>query len=284
MYLLADSGSTKTEWVLLNDELEIKEKITTSGFNPNIVSTADIINALSKENIFLQHTYNVDKIFFYGAGCSHDAVNEIIKNALLYFFPKTETTIKNDLYAAVYATAGNEPSIVCILGTGSNSCRFDGQNIYEDNYSLGYILGDEGSGSYLGKKLVRDYFYHALPADIHQEFYSRFNLKREDVIEQVYRKSKPNLYLASYVPFLKENIRNSYCSNLVFNAFDEFINYFVMRFTNYNTLRVHFAGSVAFEFSDILISVLEKHHLKTGKIIASPMQNLIQYTIHKLKK
>lgn len=284
MYLLADSGSTKTEWVLLDNDLQITEKKTTSGFNPNMVSTADIINELSGEKIFVQHAHTMHKIFFYGSGCSNDAVNGIIKKALQYFFPEAESTVKNDLYAAVYATAGNDASIVCILGTGSNSCRFDGENIHEDTHSIGYILGDEGSGSYLGKKLLHDFFYDMLPAEMHLKLQSRYKLTRDDVIEQVYRKSKPNLYLASYMPFLKENIHNTYCYNLVFNAFEEFTNYFVLRFANYNKLPVHFAGSVAFEFSDILISVLKKHNLKTGKIIASPMENLIQYTIQQLKK
>lgn len=277
MILVADSGSTKTEWLVLDGAGDSIDSFFTKGFNPNIVSTLFIVDELKHSASFLKAVQQSEKIFFYGSGCSTPELNTIVHDALRFFNTTADIEIKNDLYASVHATAGNEASIVCILGTGSNSCMYDGNKITGDDYSLGYILGDEGSGSYMGKQLLHDHFYHIMPENIHKAFHIKYNLTRNEVIERMYRKPMPNEFLASFTPFLKEHVLEPYCIALIRNSFSEFIKHFILRFEKAKHLPVHFTGSVAFNFRDILQQTADEYSITTGKIISSPMQELALY-------
>ncbi|MBC8046845.1 MAG: N-acetylglucosamine kinase [Fimbriimonadaceae bacterium] len=277
MILIADSGSTKTEWVVLDAQGDAIDTFITKGFSPNSVSTLFIVNELKNSAPFMKAISFVQKIFFYGTGCSSPETNAIISDALKFFINETEIYIQNDLYASVHATAGSEAAIVCILGTGSNSCYFDGTTVHGDDFSLGYILGDEGSGSFMGKIILRDYFYNNMPDDLHKTFQLKYNLFRNDVIESIYRKERASEFLASFNPFIKEHISHAYCRQIVENSFQLFIKHFVLRFDNVASMPVHFTGSVAYNFKEILTDIVQKNNLQCRKIIASPMGELVKY-------
>ncbi|MBC8172320.1 MAG: N-acetylglucosamine kinase [Chitinophagales bacterium] len=277
MYLIADSGSTKTDWVVLDAQGEVPETFFTKGFNPTIVSTLFIIDALKQSAQFLKAIPATKKIFFYGSGCSTPELNNVIIEAFRLFSPAVEIEIKNDLYASVHATTGNDPAIVCIIGTGSNACSFDGNQVTDDDFSLGYILGDEGSGSYLGKQLLKDFFYDTMPAAVSKAFNDRYHLKRNEVIERIYRRERPNEFLASFVPFIRDHIQNEYCRQMVEDSFDSFIQYFILRFAHAGDVSIHCTGSVGYYFKDIFEICLHKHTLKPGKILVSPMDGLVRY-------
>jgi N-acetylglucosamine kinase-like BadF-type ATPase len=284
MYLIADSGSTKTEWLLLDSAGDTIDAFFTKGFNPNLISTLSIVDELRKTPAFLNAIAKTKKIFFYGSGCSTNELNAVVYDAFRFFSTTTDIEIRNDLFASVHATAGNEPAIVCILGTGSNSCYYDGETVSGDDFSIGYILGDEGSGSYLGKKLLHDYFYHLMPETLQHAFHEKYHLSREELIEKTLRKPRPNEFLGSFTPFLKEHIETPYCMHLVKESFTEFIRYFVVRFPNYSEVPVHFTGSVAANFTKLLTEVANENSIILGKILASPMEELSKFIRnHKLK-
>lgn len=277
MILVADSGSTKTDWAVLDQHGDVVDTFITRGFSPNSVSTLFIVDELKRSPQFLKAIAHIHRIYFYGTGCSSPEANKIITDALSFFTSTAHITVQHDLYASVHATAGNEAAIVCILGTGSNACYFDGNTVSGDDFSLGYILGDEGSGSYMGKLLLHDYFYGLLPEELHKAFHIKYNLLRNDVIEKVYRRERANEFLASFNIFIKENITHPYCTSLVHSSFSSFVQYFVLRFAESRQLRIHFTGSVAFTYIDILQAVMAEHKLQCGKVIASPMDDLLVY-------
>lgn len=277
MILIADSGSTKTEWVLLDITGNKIDQFITKGFSPNSVSSLFIADELKNTSSFMKAIPHTKQIYFYGTGCSSPDTINIISDAIKIFNVQAELHIQNDLYGSVHATAGNEEAIVCILGTGSNSCYFDGEKVYNDDLSIGYILGDEGSGSFMGKQLLKDFFYHSMPQDLHKAFHIKYNLQRNDVIERIYRKERANEFLASFVPFIREHADHTYCKQLIEFSLQQFIEIFILRFENASKLPIHFTGSVAYNFRDVIFPLLEKNHLHPGKIIASPMNDLIEF-------
>ena len=276
MILIADSGSTKTDWLLISDNGE-QQQFYTKGFNPNYTPEDEITSEIKRNNALTESAKKVKQIFFYGSGCSAPPLNAIIEHSLRNFFPDAAMTIQNDLFAAVHAVAGDTPGIVCILGTGSNSCYFDGQNVHGETYSIGYILGDEGSGAYLGRQLLRDYFYEIMPKSLQEDFRKKYLLTREEVIEHVYRRPRPNEFIASFLPFLHENISHPYCADLISVSFHDFLRVFVLRFTESTWQPVHFVGSVAWIFSDILKKECAALSLQTGNILRSPVTGLAAY-------
>ena len=279
MILIADSGSTKTDWIVLNDQPEIEHQFTTKGLNPNVISFDAIFNLLITSPEIEKLIPQVNKLFFYGSGCGSEKNSKSMHATLKSVFTKSIIEVKSDLYAAAYATSGIKGGIVCILGTGSNSCFYNGRELSGGNFSLGYLLGDEGSGFYFGKRLLRDYFYGILPNELKEKFAEAYPISREDLIRKVYQESYPNQFIASFVPFLKENINHPYCNYLINFGFDEFIKIFITTIPNYKLWPVHFVGSVADAFHEQLIASCKANDLVEGNIIASPALSLANYHI-----
>ena len=276
MILIAESGSSKTDWVLLGSQGENKRQ-QTLGINPYHQNTSSIIKIISS----LDNFRSVKQIFFYGAGCATDDKKQIITNALLQVFPDATCEINSDVLAAARSVCGNKKGIACIIGTGSNSCLYDGKDIEHNVPPLGYILGDEGSGAILGKKLLADILKGLAPTEIKNAFYQKYNMKYADIINKVYKEEAPSRFLAQFTVFLSENINSSYISQLVKNSFSEFFERNVKQYDNHINLPIHFIGSIAFYFKNELEIVAKEAGLDLGRVEQSPLEGLIQYHLGK---
>ncbi len=279
MILIADSGSTKTNWYYSEGENRSK-RISTSGINPFFRTTNDIYEELLKD-LAPKINSNIQEIYFYGAGVINKEKGDVIKKALQLLFPSAKIEVESDLLAAARATCVKEKGIACILGTGSNSCLYDGEKIVEHVPPLGFILGDEGSGAVLGRQLVGDYLKGLMPENLAEQFKKRFQYEYSELMESVYKKEKPNKFLAQFVPFLSENSKEMYCSQLVENSFEAFINRNVKQYTNYKNLKINFVGSVAFHFQEQLKRVLDKKDLNPGEILQNPLYKLARFHFKK---
>lgn len=279
MILIADSGSTKTSWCLTGNN-RLTEYFSTGGMNPFFRSTEDIANEL-REKLVPKIDTEIQQIFFYGAGVINPEKGNIVKSALQQFYPKAKIEVQSDLLAAARATLAKENGIACILGTGSNSCLYNGKEIIEHVPPLGFILGDEGSGAVIGRKLVADYLKGIMPKIISEQFKTRFQFTYSDLMEGVYKKEKPNKFLAHFVPFLHENIADNYCSNLVENSFEEFIKRNVSKYSGFREQPISFVGSVAFYFHEQLKNVLHKNHLQIKTVVQEPLNGLIKFHTEK---
>jgi N-acetylglucosamine kinase-like BadF-type ATPase len=272
MIVIAESGSTKTDWVLLGKEGENVHQ-QTLGINPYHQNTDSILAIINS----LKGFDSVHQIFFYGAGCATDDKKRLIKNALLNQFPEATAEVNSDVLAAARSVCGTQKGIACIMGTGSNSCLYDGKNIEHNVSPLGFILGDEGSGAVMGKKLIADILKNIAPKDLRNAFYQKYDLEYGDIINRVYKEEAPSRFLAQFTLFLSENIHNPYISNLVTSSFTEFFERNVKQYENYNKLPIHFIGSIAFYFKNELKVAANKAGLRLGKILKSPLEGLIQY-------
>ena len=275
MIILADSGSTKTDWCLL-DGAKV-ERVRTAGMNPYFQSEEEMVQTLQTQLLpAVTDAKAVKAVYFYGAGCASAAVNEKVARAIAHSFP-VSMEVQSDLMAAARALCGRESGIACIMGTGSNSCAYDGKQITAHVPPMGYILGDEGSGAVLGKLLVGDVVKHQLPVSVEEAFYQETGLSESAILEKVYRQPFPNRFLASLVPFLKAHIEVSAVQQLVERSFEAF---FVRNIAAYQPeagSAVHFVGSIAYHFQSQLRRVAEAQGLRIGRIMQSPMEGLIQY-------
>lgn len=275
MILIADSGSTKTSWCLTNKD-DFTEYYSTGGLNPFFRSTKDITDELQLK-LLPKTGDNIDQIFFYGAGIINPEKGDIVKNALNELYPKAKSEAESDLLAAARSTLGKEKGIACILGTGSNSCFYNGIEIVEHVPPLGFILGDEGSGAVLGRKLLGDFLKNVMPNNISDKFQKRYQITYAGFMEGVYRKEKPNQFLAQFVPFISENISDEYCVNLVENSFQEFINRNISMYSNFRDQPVSFVGSVAYYFQDQLKNMLNKNQLRLKTVLKEPLNGLLKF-------
>lgn len=285
MILVADSGSTKCDWAIIKSEDEIIE-FNTMGFNPFFHSEELIVKTLNESPEVIKYRDQIDLVFYYGAGSSTKELKLVLNRALdTVFSSATNIHSDHDLVASALATYEGEPCISCILGTGSNSCYYDGDIVMEEAPALGHILGDEGSGSYFGKKLIARYAYKQLPDNLYEAFKKAYNLDKKTIIENVYMKEHANVYLASFMKFLSDNREDPYVTEMIADGFFEFASIHIKCFQNYTELPVHFIGSVAYYFEDILSKVCKSLDIKMGKIIKKPIEGLIQYHInHTLTK
>jgi glucosamine kinase len=274
MILIADSGSTKTAWIYTDGTTQ--ETYITGGANPFFRSTADMIAEWNASSLSLLRD-KVSHVYFYAAGVVNEEKAQVIEKALLVLFPGAAASVQSDLLAAAHATLGNSSGIACILGTGSNSCLYNGREITAQVPPLGFILGDEGSGAVLGRLLVGDYLKKTLPAELSRLFKDKYPYEYGEILNRVYRQEKPNMFLASLVPFLKENIEHTYCSDLVKNAFDLFITRNVAQYDGYKEQDICFAGSVAYYFQEQLKWVFSQRNLRLGEIVKEPLLNLMKY-------
>ncbi|MBN2165760.1 MAG: ATPase [Marinilabiliaceae bacterium] len=278
MILIADSGSTSTQWCFL-DNNSIVKSIDTPGINPYYQNKKDIYSLIN--NHLPNYNNSIETIYFYGAGCTNTEKNNIVKNALKTHYKNAEVNIASDLLAAARGLCGNNEGIACILGTGSNSCRYNGTEIVENVSPLGYILGDEGSGAVLGKKLIGNILKKQLPSEIINDFNNTYNLSTAEILDNVYKQPFPNRYLSRFTFFLKKHKNHSAIYSLISSEFQSFINRNILNYSNIKKLDIHFTGSIAFYFSDILKDSLTHFKLKNGKIESSPMQGLIEFHIKK---
>lgn len=278
MHLIADSGSTKTAWRLIKSENTIIP-LETIGYSPQYINTDEMIADLMKVLIpqLTVLTKDIQKISFYGTGCSTPRTVAIVKLALENVFEKATIEVNHDLLGAARALCGHSPGVACILGTGANSCLYDGEFITDNIPSVGFMLGDEGSGGYLGKKLVRAYFYRELPDDLALAFANKYQLTRDDMLLHVYKKPAPNRYLASYSKFLSEHITHPFIWQFVKNGFQDFLDAMVLKYDNIENLPINFLGSIAVYFQPVLEEVLKENGLQFGRVIDNPVEELVKY-------
>lgn len=279
MYLIAESGSTKCDWLLVDQSGNYMDLYKTMGYNPFFHSSEFIHQDILSHKDLVHVADKVERVYFYGAGCENKSLNTIVKVALEKAFSKANVFVDHDMKAAAYSTYDGGTNITCIIGTGSNSCSFDGTTIHEEVPALAYILGDEASGSYLGKKLIAAYLYKKLPKEISFDFDKEFGLTKEMIFDRVYNKPNANVYLASFTRFVGRHKDHPFINDFVMQGLREFFTYHVCCFENYQTLPVHFIGSVAFHFQDELKIVAKEFNVNVGKIIKEPIMNLLEYHI-----
>lgn len=274
MQLIADSGSTKVDWRAIKDDGSIVE-ISTEGINPVFITPEEIVKILSQKLLPVIGP-GVKNVYFYGAGVVSPQLIATLSESFKKVFPESETFAASDVLAAARALCGHNPGIACIMGTGSNSCFYDGENIAKNVRAGGFILGDEASGGVLGKKLISDFIKGLLPAHIQAEFDKRYDLDYMKVVEKVYKQPMPSRFLASFAPFINEFITDPYMENLVNTSFDEFFKRNISQY-DYKNHTVNFVGSIAYYFKDKLVAAAEKNGMKVGRVLKTPIEGLVEY-------
>ena len=280
MILIADSGSTKCSWALCDQDGMLIKEIRTIGFNPYFIDKKNILKELKQSNL-TYHKKKIKEIFFYGAGCSSKEKNNIISESLQSFFINSKIIIKHDIDAACYAMYKGSPNITCILGTGSNSCFYDGENIIKNAPSLGFLIGDEASGNYFGKKILNLYFNNIMPKDLKIKFESGFESDLSIIKENIYNNNRSNVYLSKYFPFIIENKSYPLIQGIIYQALNSFFSLHVCSYDNYKDSKINFIGSVAYFLSDEINIIAKKHNCKIGRIVKSPINNLIDFHFNK---
>lgn len=274
--LLADSGSTKTDWCLVEGGTEVL-RVETGGTNPFFQSPERIGQEIDSALMPHVGTYAVRSVFFYGAGCAFPEQIETVRSVLAVRFPGARIEVGSDMMAAARALCGRRPGIACILGTGSNSCLWDGGAIAANVSPLGFILGDEGSGAVLGRRLVGDCLKNRLPRGLREKFLARFDLTPSAILERVYRQPFPNRFLASLSPFLAEHIDVPEIRTIVFEGFTDFFRRNAMQYDGWDRLDVHCTGSVAYYYREVLREAAAECGLRLGTVVRSPMAGLVAY-------
>lgn len=279
MILVADSGSSKTDW-LLNVAGQEPKAFRSVGLNPYFLTEKEITRILQEQiPDLIAYAGQIDEIYFFGAGCSSPDRHEIVSNALSVYFPKSYISVDSDLLASAYATCGREKGFCCILGTGSNISFFDGEEIHDGQHGLGYVLGDEGAGTIIGKTLVTDFLYGRMPAEISRKFNDAYKLTKEVVIKNVYQMPRPNSYLAAFSKFLNDIRETGYAQNLLKTIFQDFIDTNIKSYPQYTKFKCHFVGSIAYIFADELKAVCDENGVHVGKIIRQPINDLLEFMI-----
>ena len=277
MILIADGGSTKADWIAINSKKKEEFRVRTLGLNPAVVPAEELKNRIVNMFQLINIKEEVSEIFFYGAGCGTPKPTALLKKLLETIFVNAKVRVAEDMLAAVYAATGKEPAMVCILGTGSNSCYFDGEKMQMLVASLGYVLMDEASGNYFGKKLVVDYFYNRMPKAIASEFEKEFNLDADHIKKNIYQEANPNMYLASFAKFMFDFKEDKYIKRLIKKGFQEFFKYRVLPYNINSETSIYFIGSIAHYFRDTLEKVASKYNLKITDVIQRPIDNLLAY-------
>ncbi|WP_410219955.1 N-acetylglucosamine kinase [Pedobacter sp.] len=282
MIVIADGGSTKTNWCLIN-EAGRKIHFNTEGYNPYFASTEYIEKSLRKNLPDHVEPEKLNEVYYYGAGCSTDANKKIVADAMKSVFINAKVNIDHDLLASCRALLGDEPGFAAILGTGTNTCFYDGKEITLNIDSLGYFLGDEGSGSYIGKRVLADYMKGFMPKNLSKHFFNVFGLTNEDIFDAIYNKPLPNRFCASFSKFLYDYKAEfpDYTRNVVETAFVAFFENLVIHYPNYKDYLLNCVGSVGYNFRDILSYTADRYEMGVGKIIRSPIDDLVDYHLKK---
>lgn len=281
MILIAESGSTKTQWCLVDSD-RLEDLVNTPGVNPFNLTSTEIESIMRPVSVGVD-IYKLKKIYFFGAGCSTAKNKEKIKSALVNIFKCRNIEVDTDLKAACLALAGDEPGLIGLIGTGSNSCIWNGRAITEHVPSLGYVLGDEGGGVSIGRQLVADYLKKQMPSHLRKKFGEKYDVDTEFVLERVYQMQMPNRYLAGYAPFAEENIEDEYCRLIVFNQFKNYIERNILLYPEASKYPLYFCGSIAYCHRDILEEICKYHQLKIMKVVKEPINDLSIYFKNKLE-
>jgi N-acetylglucosamine kinase-like BadF-type ATPase len=282
MILIADSGSTKTDWVIINKDGTGRKTFHTIGYNPYFIDSEAIYYSLSENLLKDLDGTSISEVYFYGAGCSTPEKKDIVRKALTRSFPYVpDIFVGHDLLASARALLGKGKGFAAILGTGTNSCLYDGFDVFHNIDSLGYLMGDEGSGSYIGKKILRDFMRGNLQPELQARFKERFQIEdNEQIFTTLYQTQFPNRYLASFCKFADEYVSHPYIKNKVRDGFRDFFKNLVSKYPNYKEYTFNCVGSVGFVFKEILEEVALSYDMKIGKVIKSPMDDLIQFHLN----
>ncbi len=274
--LIADSGATKCEWCVVNNNGK-KKAIFTTGISPYFLNSREIIELLQKELMPQMKDTEVDKVHFYGTGLGNPNSITIICNALKKLFPAAKVKADTDLLAAARALCGNQKGIACILGTGCNSCYYNGKKIMKNTPSLGYVLGDEGSGAHLGKKVLQYYLYNTFDKDLKSRFDAMFVTNQMEILEHLYKKPFPNRYLAGFAIFLSDNRGHYMVENILEDGLNDFFFNHLYKYRESWTLPINFIGSIAYGFKDVLQELCSSYELSLGHVLKNPMEGLVKY-------
>ncbi len=276
MKLIADSGATKTTWTLVGGPR--RKTLQTQGISPYFFTPDQISALLQKDLLPKLKGAAVRAIHFYGTGCATPENSALVQKGLKEAFPQVRTiTVQSDLMAAARALCGRKKGIACILGTGSNSCVYDGRNIVRNNPAPGFILGDEGSGAYLGKKVVQYFIYNTFDEDLAHKFRLRFATTYREILQHVYKEPWPNRYLASFAPFLSENRGHYMIENILEDGLSDFFFTHLYKYPETWKYPIHFVGSIAWHFRDVLKELCGSFELQLGEVMQSPMPGLLRY-------
>ncbi|WP_299546812.1 BadF/BadG/BcrA/BcrD ATPase family protein [Seonamhaeicola sp.] len=275
MILIADSGSTKCDWVLLDSKKNVISRITTQGINPVLLNISQISDILFQNKTLVSIYEDVSTVLFYGAGCGANAAKLILKKILTEFFPNARIYVEEDLMAAIHGTT-SEPGVVCILGTGSNCCFFDGEQAQVHQASLGFIIMDEGSGNYFGKQLLNSYFYNKMPVHLKDEFEGVFDVSLETVLKNLYEVNNPSAYLARFTPFLIDNKSEPFLNEIINKGlkalFDNLISCYKQELID---KPLHFVGSIGFYLQGEILEEAKRRNIKIRSFVKRPIDNVI---------
>jgi len=277
MILVADSGSSKTDWMAYSPGHTLS--FSTQGINPYFVNAHDVVRILTKNRDLAAYASSIKEVYFFGSGCSSPDKHEIISNGLSAFFTNAFISVDHDLIGSAYATCGDRKGLTCILGTGSNISYYDGENVHGGNHGLGYVLGDEGSGTYFGRKVLVSYLYGTMPTELSELFAKTFDVDKDIVINNIYQKPFPNSYLASFSRFMIANKKHAFIQQMLKEGFQEFIDTNVKDYKAYKTLECNFVGSIAYYYQDELKAVFAENHIKVGKILQKPIEGIYDYIL-----
>ena len=278
MIFIVDSGSTKTDWIALDDSGKVLFSTQTLGLNPQVLPSAILTERIINNFDLYQNREKVSYVYFYGAGCGVESPAKRIEKVFSEIFTNSKFSILEDTYAAVYAaTQPNNPAIVCILGTGSNCTYFDGKEIEQRITSLGYILMDEASGNFYGKQLIRAYYFKTMPEALAKKFEDQFDLSPDQIKENVYRRENPNTYLAKFAQFIIEHKEVPEMKSVIEDGLQRFISHQILQFEDAKEIPIHFIGSIAHYLKDEINEVLKKNGLRLGNVVKRPIDGLVDH-------
>jgi len=273
--LIADSGSTKSEWCLLHDGK--RKKVEIGGISPYFLDGPGIEEVLTRDLVPSFRKFSVDVVYYYGTGCINPDNQKIVQKALRHVFPGAATHVTHDLMGAALALTGGSKGVACILGTGSNSCYYDGRRIAKNSPGLGFVLGDEGSGAYLGKKVLQYYLYNTFDEELRYKFDAKYATNSKEILESIYKKPLPNRYLAAFALFLVENRGHYMIENIIEDGLNDFFFNHLCKYRESWKLPIHFVGGVAYGFRDVIRELCGVYEFELGKILEKPMDGLIKY-------
>lgn len=278
MKLLVDSGSTKADWIAIDDAGKVLFTTQTLGLNPEVLTKQQVVERLNDKFDISHNKAKASHLFFYGAGCGTDRMKNFLTEVFQEYFQNADVAVYEDTYAAVYATTPREEkAIVCILGTGSNCSYYDGKKLHQRVQSLGYIAMDDGSGNRFGRHLIRGYYFNKMPAEIAKEFEQEFNVDADFIKNKFYKEPNPNAYLATFAKFLIKHKDSDFCQKIIKKELKSFVKNYVMQFNDHKNVPVHFVGSIAFYLKDELEVALSKKGFKIGNVLRRPIDGLIAY-------
>jgi N-acetylglucosamine kinase-like BadF-type ATPase len=283
MKLLVDSGSTKADWISIDENGKVLFTTQSLGLNPEVLGKDEVVTRLNDKFDISHNKKSVTHLYFYGAGCGTERMRTFLAGIFQEYFPNAIISVHEDTYAAVYATTPKgEQAIVAILGTGSNCSYFDGVVLHQKVQSLGYIAMDDCSGNRFGRHLIRAYYFNKMPQDLAKKFEKDYNLDPDAIKHNLYKEPNPNAYLATFAKFLIQHKDHEFCKKIIFAAMEDFTENYIKQYDNYKDVPVHFIGSIAFYLKDELEQVLKPHGIKIGNVLRRPIDGLIQY--HSINK